>query len=427
MPGLTAKSMSSTEVQGHLKAIVTIESGKRIMLAPKSLSEIEQMVRDQVQENIHLDYKDARAVRKDARDDFAKDVSAFANSDGGVLIYGVQEKDHLPTQIDRGVDDNEVSREWIESAIMTGINPRIEDVRILPIPRSLERSLYVIEVQKSFRGPHQSADKRYYKRHNFKSLPMEDYEVNDVRNRRRQVDPLVFFEVGFYRDFISVFDIANVGTVPAEDITFEFSVPLHWPDNKAMPLTLSKGIRRLAPKQRLRFRYFTSPEILGGKCGNPLEFNVTVSYFHPGFGVRIRDEWPVNFEAYRDSMHQRSEMQAETREVVEGLKKLIETVEKLRQTLEPLNTIAGSTGLTLSAPTLRNINRLRDGQEPEPIDPEGQDPHVFQEVLGVDNDMAFQLYNQLSYHHGPDNLEDIPGMDNELLAKIRSRFVLRKR
>jgi hypothetical protein len=395
------------------------------MVSPKTLAELEQMIRDQVQENIHLDYKDSRAVRKDARDDFAKDVSAFANSDGGVLIYGVQEKDHLPITTDDGVDDSEISREWIEAAIMTGINPRVEDVRIRPIPKSQGRSLYVIEVQKSFRGPHQTTDKRYYKRHNFKSVPMEDYEINDVRNRRRRLDPLVSFEVGFYRDFITVFDIANVGNVVAEDVTFEFSVPIHWPDNNPMPLALAKGIRRLAPKQRLRFRYFTSFDILSGKSGDPLEFSVKVSYFHPELNARTSDDWPVNFEAYRDSMHQRSEMQAEAKEAIEGLKKLTETVEKLRKTLEPLTSVAGATGLELSAPTLRNINRLRDGLDPEPIDPEGQDPSVFREVLGVDQEMSIQLYSALSYHHNPQELEDIPGMDAALLSKIRSHFILR--
>jgi hypothetical protein len=37
-----------------------------------------------------------------------------------------------------------------------------------------------------------------------------------------------------------VFDIANVEHVVAEDLSFEFSVPLHWPENKPMPLALSK-------------------------------------------------------------------------------------------------------------------------------------------------------------------------------------------
>jgi schlafen family protein len=395
------------------------------MLNPKSLADIELMIRDQVQENVHLDYKDSRAVRKDARDDFAKDVSAFANSDGGVLIYGVQEKNHLPERIDQGVDDSEVSREWIESAIMTGINPRVEDVRILPIPISRGRSLYVIEVQKSFRGPHQASDKRYYKRHNFKSVPMEDYEISDVRSRRRRLDPLVSFEVGFYRDFISVFDVVNVGNVTAEDVTFEFSEKIPWPDDKPLPPSLLNGIRRLAPKQRLRFRYFTSFDILSGTSGSPLEFSVKVSYFHPELNGRTTDEWPVNFEAYRESMHLRSEMEAEVKEAIDGLKKLTETVEKLRQTFEPLKTIAGATGLDLSVPTLRNINRLRDGLDPEPIDPVGQYPSVFREVLGVDHDMARQLYGALSFNHNPDSLSNIPGVNDDLLAKIRRRFVLR--
>jgi hypothetical protein len=394
------------------------------MFSPRSLFDIQQMVRNQVQENIHLDYKDSRAVRKDARDDFAKDVSAFANSDGGVIVYGVQEKDHLPIGLDQGVDDNEISREWIEAAILTGITPRIDDVRILPIVIAPGRSLYVIEVAKSFRGPHQASDKRYYKRHNFKSVPMEDYEISDVRHRRQQRKPLVVFETGFYRDFITVFDIANIGEVVAENVTFEFSEPLPWPDNKPMPESLSKGISRLAPKQRLRFRYFASHELLSGKNG-PLEFSVRVSYFHTELNARISEEWPVNFRAYQDSMHQRSEMQADAKEAIEGLKKLTETVEKLRKTLEPLRTIAGATGLDLSAPTLRNINRLKDGLDPEPIDPEGHDPSVFREVLGVDHDMALQLYSALSYHHNPASLRSIPGMDEALLAKIRGRFVLR--
>ena len=400
------------------------------MIVPKSFSDIEQIVQNQLQENIHLDYKDSRSVRKDTRirDDFAKDVSAFANSDGGVLLYGVQEKGHLPIGIDQGVDDAEVSREWIESAIMTGISPRIEDVRILAIPRSPGRSLYVIEIPKSFRGPHQaSTDKKYYKRHNFSSVPMEDYEISDLRSRRKRLDPLVSFDVGFYRAFIVVFDVRNIGNVSANDIRFEFSVPLHWPDDKPMPSPLSQGVKSLAPNQRLRFRYSSTSDILGEKNRDPLEFNVRVSYFHPELAARTSDEWPVNFEAYRDSMHLRSEVEAEMKEAVEGLRKLTDTVEKLRQTLEPLTTIAGATGLDLSAPALRNIDRLREGLEPEPIDPEGVEPRVFREILGVGRDMSFALFNALSYRHDPDSLESIPDMHEGLLTNIRRRFVLRTR
>jgi hypothetical protein len=40
------------------------------------------------------------------------------------LIYGVGEKDNLPTGIDQGLEDSECSREWIEAAVMSGITPR---------------------------------------------------------------------------------------------------------------------------------------------------------------------------------------------------------------------------------------------------------------------------------------------------------------
>jgi hypothetical protein len=134
---------------------------KYLVLTPATIADIENLIRQQVQENIHLDYKDSRAINHKGRDDVSKDVSAFANSDGGVLIYGVQEQEHLPTAIDDGVDDAQYPREWIESAILNDISPRLDEVSILPIPRKPGRSLYVIAVGKSFRGPHQAVDKRY--------------------------------------------------------------------------------------------------------------------------------------------------------------------------------------------------------------------------------------------------------------------------
>lgn len=70
------------------------------MNLPASIPEVEQMVRDQVQESIHLDYKASKAISPKERDEIANDVSAFANSDGGVLIYGVEEDKttHVPVR-----------------------------------------------------------------------------------------------------------------------------------------------------------------------------------------------------------------------------------------------------------------------------------------------------------------------------------------
>jgi predicted HTH transcriptional regulator len=136
---------------------------------PTTIAEIDQMIKDEVQESLHLDYKDSRAINKNKKEDIAKDVSAFANSDGGLLIYGVSEKDHFPDAIDSGVDfvESKCTREWLEQVINSNISPKVDDIRIAAIPLSADRCLYAVSVPKSLRGPHQASDKKYYRRYNF--------------------------------------------------------------------------------------------------------------------------------------------------------------------------------------------------------------------------------------------------------------------
>jgi hypothetical protein len=397
------------------------------MQPPTSIAEIEQMIRDQVQESIHLDYKASKAISPKERDEIAKDVSAFANSDGGVLIYGVEEDKaaHLPVRIDDGVDDTVCSREWIENTITSRISPKIDDVRVLPLPVLPGKSVYVISIPRSFRGPHQASDKRFYKRHNFKSEPMEEYEINDVRNRRKRISPLISFEVGEYRRFIAAFDVANISEVVAEDVRFEFSTTLPWPNGKSMPFLFAQGVNKFPPRQRQRFLYFSFPDILSGSKHVPTEFSVRISYYHPEAGGRVTDEWPVNFEAYRDSMAIRPEMEEQAKDIVERLKELRDQVKTLNTSVQKFLSIAGSSGLDLSISALRGLKRaIVEGKDPEPIHPDGLALDAFREILGTDPKMTMTIWQVLGYRYSPERLKDIPGMTDELMAKIRAAFVL---
>ena len=62
-----------------------------------TLQDIDQLIATQTQESLHLDYKDSRAIDKSKREEISKDVSAFANADGGTIIYGVTEKKTSPS------------------------------------------------------------------------------------------------------------------------------------------------------------------------------------------------------------------------------------------------------------------------------------------------------------------------------------------
>ena len=78
-------------------------------------SDIRDLIANQVQESLTLEYKGCEALgRTDGKKkEISKDVSAFANSAGGEVVYGVIENKHVPTAIDVGYDPNDVSKEWI--------------------------------------------------------------------------------------------------------------------------------------------------------------------------------------------------------------------------------------------------------------------------------------------------------------------------
>lgn len=150
-----------------------------------TISDIEQLIRDEVEENIHLDYKRDGALSKEEKKkaEITKDISAFANSDGGIIIYGLAESDHKPQSITY-IDGLVYTKEWLEN-IVNIIQPRIDGVKIYPVRKDndLKQSLYIVKIPRSFQAPHMAKDKRYYKRFNFLSEPMEDYEVKDVMYR----------------------------------------------------------------------------------------------------------------------------------------------------------------------------------------------------------------------------------------------------
>jgi hypothetical protein len=152
-------------------------------------STLQSLIDSETQESLNLDYKSAAALGKTdgKRADITKDVSALANSDGGTIIYGIAEfqqpeKKHLPEKLDP-VDQAVFTREWLEQ-IINIIRPRLDGVVITPVPLNTgpNHVVYVVEVPKGTTA-HQASDKRYYKRFNFQSVPMEDYEIKDVMGR----------------------------------------------------------------------------------------------------------------------------------------------------------------------------------------------------------------------------------------------------
>src|SRR6266700_2494506 len=88
-----------------------------------------QLVNTGAQESVDLEFKASGALQNAGknRDEISKDVSAFANSAGGTLIYGMVENrsTHVADSLDTGSDPNVTTREWLEQVINSKIQQRI--------------------------------------------------------------------------------------------------------------------------------------------------------------------------------------------------------------------------------------------------------------------------------------------------------------
>ena len=166
------------------------------------LARLQRYLDENVEESLTLDYKSGEALHKEngRNSEIAKDVSAMANAAGGIIIYGISEHtrpelQHRPAGF-APVDRRVCSKETLEQVISSNIQPRISGIKIFPVtlPGSPRHVVYVVSIPQSDTVHQVVKTKRYYKRFNFESVPMEDYEIRDVLNRTAH--PLVEPRIG---------------------------------------------------------------------------------------------------------------------------------------------------------------------------------------------------------------------------------------
>jgi len=152
--------------------------------------DIEDLTSSGEPESIILDYKKTISGLEREKAELAKDICAFANSQGGYLIIGVEEKRgkpvHPPCGTERMIEQQKVE-EWVEQVMISNVAQRvITDIKVISVPDS-DLCIIVIHIPMSIRMPHMvtcQRDNRHYrrifKRHHFESLPAEEYEVREM-------------------------------------------------------------------------------------------------------------------------------------------------------------------------------------------------------------------------------------------------------
>lgn len=159
-----------------------------------TFEDIEALVDGGELEGISVDYKREVDTSPSGKKELAKDVSGLAKSQGGYVIIGVAEEDHRPVMpeqfVPRMLGQHKVE-EWLEQVLNSNIAQRLKvHITPIPVPDRPGECVVVIHIPKSPRVPHMvtaDGEKRYYKRHNFQTLPAEEYEVRDMFERGRRM------------------------------------------------------------------------------------------------------------------------------------------------------------------------------------------------------------------------------------------------
>src|SRR4051794_21179830 len=132
-----------------------------------------------------MEYKAGRDFGKPV--EIAKDVSAMANSTGGVIVYGIRtdpDDKTLPVEV-VGVDRKNI--ETFDQIVNAHIRPTVPNVRTRVLEADDGTAVMVVQIPESDEAPHQVlGDCRYYRRAGTQSRPMEHDLVALYFGRRRR-------------------------------------------------------------------------------------------------------------------------------------------------------------------------------------------------------------------------------------------------
>lgn len=183
-------------------------------MLPKNLEEltradIEGLVANSVREGKTLDFKRGGVGNRDEdKREFLADITAFANTIGGDLIFGVDEAQGVATEtagIQIADSDEEIRR--LDQVIRSGLDPRLPGIEFKWIAISPDRGFLVIRVARSWAAPHRVVfrDSKFYARSSAGKYPMDVAELRSAflaseevpeRIRRFRRDRCTAIEVG---------------------------------------------------------------------------------------------------------------------------------------------------------------------------------------------------------------------------------------
>ncbi|WP_439366028.1 helix-turn-helix domain-containing protein [Bradyrhizobium sp. DASA03005] len=377
----------------------------------RTLADLQGIIADSIPEGVTLEYKGSSVLRN--RDDSAicKAVTALANSVGGHFIIGIEAPAGGPMKLDGGLPGPS-KLDWIHKTINANTFPPLESVEVIEIPDS-DGTYYVISTTASVHAPHQSKDRRYYKRQGSHSEPMEHYEIEDVRSRPKSAQaPLrisLFTEDTFgflrFRNDSTTDIIKNLKCRVETNFRFERDGIEH---------LCQRGLRELRPDVQRYFLLDTIPGMLQKNA--EAELHVRVNYEFREQPVTDHASFYMT-DLLESAIIKPPEVKA-LNELSEKVEKLTKHLERLRSDTEKLTQMVDGSGLRLSQRTLQALKNVEQFFDPYEFDWDG-----YKILLDISTDEAISLHRIFGVIDSePGRRQRYENLPTDLRAKFEKKF-----
>lgn len=156
------------------------------------LKKIHSFHENKQEENVNLDFKLLSSDNfkgKDDKKNLSKSISGFANSSGGIIIWGIdcrKNNEGIDCVSDlKPINNLHFIFSIMNNLISDSISPKIDNIKIEETKNTGYIKILVPESQK---GPHMAklGEDRYYKRSGDSFYKMEHYDIQDMFGKRRQ-------------------------------------------------------------------------------------------------------------------------------------------------------------------------------------------------------------------------------------------------
>ncbi|WP_176451320.1 helix-turn-helix domain-containing protein [Halorubrum sp. Ea8] len=146
-------------------------------------SDLQNLIEHTVLEGKTIEYKQEIPDTRGGRKTLVQEASSFANTQGGDLIYGIEEDDDSGEPVDfHDLEISDVDEEVgrLDSIIRDGVNPRIPGYDVKTVEVNSDKHVIIIRVRESFRSPHRvtlGGHDKFYARSSNGKYPLDVEEL----------------------------------------------------------------------------------------------------------------------------------------------------------------------------------------------------------------------------------------------------------